>query len=184
MYAKVVPPPYPQKLSRILQVLSTRNDPQTLNSLTIRNLSRVNRLVRSADSCSIKELLILREWLLNDRNKHSSIIGVEYDFDDGARIQGRGDALLLRKDEIIVVECKRIMPCTTEECKAKRRAHVARQALGYACRLTSWLRHIELVENGNQVLPFKTVLAATLIGSCINQPTELSIIGSFNMHQE
>ena len=174
-------PPPPQRLSRVLQVLGTRCDPRTINVLTTRNLARVNRLVRAADACNAKELVVLRRWLIDERNKNLAVIGIEYDFDDGARTQGRGDALLLSGETLVVVECKRITDCSSEECKAKRRAHVVRQALGYACRLTSWLQHIELVEGRGQALPFRTVLGATLIGECCDRPAHLAIVGRYEV---
>lgn len=174
------PPPHPQKLSRILHVLTSRNDKRTLQAFTIRNLTRLNKLVRSADSCHVKELVVLRDWLSTKLLKDNdlSIVGIEYDFDDGARLQGRGDALLYKpgcsrmggrdeKGTLITVECKRIGHCTSEPVKIKRRTHAIQQALGYACRLNSWLQHIQLVEGLSSTalstpLPFKEVIGATL----------------------
>jgi hypothetical protein len=169
-------PPNPQKLSRILHVLTSRNDKRTLQAFTIRNLTRLNKLVRAADTCHVKELIVMRDWLSTKLLKDDdiSIVGVEYDFDDGARLQGRGDALLYKplngseeKGTLIIVECKRIGHCVSEPVKIKRRTHAIQQALGYACRLNSWLQHVQLVEGLSSTagtpLPFKEVMGATLL---------------------
>lgn len=134
----------------------------------------------------------MRDWLSTKLLKDDdiSVVGVEYDFDDGARLQGRGDALLYKpntggldeRGTLIIVECKRIGHCASEPVKIKRRTHAIQQALGYACRLNSWLQHVQLVEGlsytSGTPLPFKEVMGATLLEGDEGN-TEFQVVGRY-----
>lgn len=69
------------------------------------------------------------------------LVAVEYEFDDGAKTQGHGDALLVDAAfNMLVVECKLVRQGAC--CEQRRTSHVTAQAAKYAARAASWMDHL------------------------------------------
>lgn len=73
------------------------------------------------------------------------LFAVEYDFDDGAVKDGRGDALMLLDGRLLVVEVKDLDACG---CAEVRWWQVQEQAQRYARRVNAWIQYLAFVDGG------------------------------------
>ena len=125
----------------------------------------MGRLIKEGGP-NVQELGVLRRWLKDEARKgrERQMISIEYEFDDGAAAQGRGDCVLKEvwSGRVVVLEVKRI-PKTAPFTHAFRKvACVRSQASRYARRLESWLRHMHAANECGQGSSH-AVVAATLV---------------------
>jgi hypothetical protein len=93
------------------------------------------------------------------------LIAVEYEFDDGGREQGHGDALFYDGERLYVTECK----YTRRMCKREQR--VREQARKYVERLRSWLAHLGRTDTALEKLASREVVA-----SCVTEEGKFEIL--------
>jgi hypothetical protein len=116
------------------------------------------------DGPHTKELDVLRSWIKKETRsgRERYIVSIEYEFDDGALAQGRGDCVLIEawSGRIIVLEIKRILATAPLSHANNKLENVKSQALRYAHRLESWLRHVQAI---NETVIIPEVIPATLV---------------------
>ena len=146
-------------LSKGLRSLFT----STLPSQNSRSWVRLQSLMK-LDGPHTKELDVLRSWIKKETRsgRERYIVSIEYDFDDGALAQGRGDCVLVEawSGRVIILEVKRIPANAPLSHATTKLMYVQSQALRYAHRLESWLRHIQAMNETNITME---VIPATLV---------------------
>lgn len=123
------------RLSRALHAASLADEAK-LRRIHNSNYHRLEKLIE-ADTKRAVEYQLLKRHILNSPST-KWLIAVEYEIDDGGRMQGHGDAVFYDGSTMYVVECKR----TDGPYCTKREMAVRRQAIKYVSRIKSWLVHL------------------------------------------
>lgn len=109
-----------------------------------------------------RNMSLLQGWILNGRRNSPEysillefcqktslyyLIGVEYVFDDGSCIGGRGDALFTDGSILYITECKRVVGKNTGVKYDLRIQEAKDQANKYANQVWSWLHHLYKIDS-------------------------------------
>ncbi len=123
--------------------------------------SNYHRLVvlKEADEERASEYDVLLKYIKRFPSS-KYLIAVEYEFDDGGREQGHGDALFYDGERLYVTECK-----FTRRRRARER-RVREQAYKYAERLRSWLEYLGRTDAALGELATREVVASCVTEAC------------------
>ena len=148
-----------EPLSRVLQrVSNVLGDAAGLARLHNATHTRLSALASAGegDARTREYRLLLRFFEAEkDRRRSGSVgdysfrrlflVAIEYVFDDGAKLQGHGDAIVIDEasDNMYVIECKLLLSTGNV---FDRLARVRAQADKYASRVGSWITHLRRVD--------------------------------------
>ncbi len=140
----------PRRAGSIQHALSVRLHDVAMvmhDSTLLRNLHNGNAQRAKQLSTSIPELKILVDYLSRTKKdpQRPVLVAVEYDFDDGAVTDGRGDAIFFDGHRLLVVEVKDLFACGSA---FDRWVGVQKQAEKYARRVCAWMQYLAFVDAG------------------------------------